>query len=154
MSIATMPQFEDLASPAIDLAGRGARLSAAFVDGVIQTFLAVAFINPIEAAGISDESGLVLEAIVICAYLAVNGYFLARDGQTLGKKLVGIKIVRTDGRKAGLGRIVGLRYLPLGMIGVIPLLGGLIGAVDALFIFRASRQCLHDQLADTIVVNA
>ena len=33
-------------------------------------------------------------------------------------------------------------------------IGNLISLVDILLIFRSSRQCLHDQLADTIVVDA
>ena len=30
----------------------------------------------------------------------------------------------------------------------------LFGIIDALFIFGETRQCLHDKLADTIVVEA
>ena len=35
---------------------------------------------------------------------------------------------------------------------MVPLLGILYTIVDALFIFAESRQCLHDKIADTIVV--
>ena len=33
-------------------------------------------------------------------------------------------------------------------------LGGLVSLVDSLMIFGSDRRCLHDQIADTIVVNA
>jgi len=36
------------------------------------------------------------------------------------------------------------------LISIVPL----YGLVDALFIFGESRQCLHDRLADTFVINA
>jgi uncharacterized RDD family membrane protein YckC len=34
----------------------------------------------------------------------------------------------------------------------IPLLGGLFSLVNVCFIFRDDRRCIHDLIADTIVV--
>ena len=39
------------------------------------------------------------------------------------------------------------------VIASVPLVGSLYALVDALLIFRSSRKCLHDTIADTIVVN-
>ena len=36
---------------------------------------------------------------------------------------------------------------------LIPVVGMFIPFVDALLIFRSSNQCLHDQIADTIVID-
>ena len=72
------------------------------------------------------------------------------NGQSIGKKLLGIKVVRTDGSPASLGRLIWLRNVVNGLIGIIPL----YGIIDALFIFGESRQCLHDKIADTIVIKA
>jgi len=58
--------------------------------------------------------------------------------------------VRSDGAPASLGRIFWLRNVLNGLISVIPI----YGIIDSLFIFSESRQCLHDKIADTIVVNA
>ena len=66
------------------------------------------------------------------------------------KKLVGIKVVRADGSPASVGRIVWLRNILNGFISIVPL----YGLLDSLFIFGESRQCLHDKIADTIVINA
>ena len=41
-----------------------------------------------------------------------------------------------------------------GIIGAIPLLGSIYSLADILAIFSQSRQCLHDKLADTKVVQA
>ena len=65
---------------------------------------------------------------------------------------MGIKIVRTDGSKLDFQRFVTHRYLPM-VVQLIPLVGMFIPFVDALLIFRSSNQCLHDQIADTIVID-
>jgi len=97
--------------------------------------------------------------IVVClaailALLVVNLYFLGRDGQTLGKKALGIRILRKDGSKAGLGRLLLLRWIAPGVLGWIPIAGVIFGLADALFIFGPPCRCIHDYMADTVVVLA
>ena len=81
-------------------------------------------------------------------------YYVHRNGQTIGKKLLGIKVVRTDGSRAGLGRIFWMRNVVNMLPAIIPFVGGLYGLADPLFIFSDSRRCLHDRIADTIVIKA
>jgi uncharacterized RDD family membrane protein YckC len=85
-------------------------------------------------------------------YWVLNGYLLAKSGQTIGKKMLGIKIVRSDGSLPALGHLLFRRWLPVVAVQMIPYVGGLLALVDACAIFRDSRKCLHDQIADTIVV--
>lgn len=89
-------------------------------------------------------------------FLVVHGYLLARYGQTVGKWICGIRIVRADRSKAGLWRILLLRKMPFFLLAAIPVpyIFLVLATADALLIFRSSRQCLHDQVADTVVVNA
>ncbi|NPB09543.1 MAG: RDD family protein [Thermodesulfobacteria bacterium] len=86
-------------------------------------------------------------------FMAINGYFLAKDGQTVAKKLLGMRIVGLDGRLLPFPRLFIYRYLFLGLLGLIPFFGTFIGLLDALFIFRKDRRCLHDHLAGTIVID-
>lgn len=88
-------------------------------------------------------------------FLILHGYLLAKQGQTIGKWVCGIRVVRTDRSKVSLQRILMLREMPLFVIAAIPLpyVSAALILLDAIFIFRSSRQCLHDQLADTVVVN-
>ena len=53
-------------------------------------------------------------------------------------------------RRRRSGGIFWLRNVVNGLLGIIPL----YGIIDALFIFGESRQCLHDKIADTIVIKA
>ena len=72
------------------------------------------------------------------------------NGQSIAKKILGIKVVRTDGSPVSLGRLIGLRNVVNTLISLIPL----YSIIDILFIFGESRKCLHDKLADTIVIKA
>ncbi len=58
-----------------------------------------------------------------------------------------------DGRLLSFGRLIGLRYLPVWLVSVIPVIQ-LFGMIDALFIFRRDRRCVHDLIAGTKVVRA
>jgi uncharacterized RDD family membrane protein YckC len=91
--------------------------------------------------------------VALCV-AAVTAVLVYKNGQTIGKKLLNIKVVRKDGSRATFGRIFGMRYLLNTLITLIPMVGGLYGLVDVLFIFGAEKRCCHDYIADTIVVQA
>ena len=83
----------------------------------------------------------------------MNGYLLAKRGQTIGKVIVGTRIVDVaDGRVPKLVRSLGVRYGTIWLVSLIPFVGGLLSLLDALVIFRRDRRCLHDLSAGTKVV--
>ena len=166
----TAPVTDAPASP-LELAERGSRLGAKCLDGL--TVLAVMLAAGIVAAiaipllgllhGTGDRHfGLTIAALLagLMGFLAMlaliiwNCVWLQRYGQTVGKRVLHIRIVRSSGERASLGRIFGLRYAPMILLGAVPYLGFLITLADYLLVFRDSRKCLHDQFADTIVVKA
>lgn len=87
-------------------------------------------------------------------FLALHGWLLVRHGQTVGKALLRLRIVRPDGGRASALRLLGVRYGIGSALMVLAPVGMAYGVLDCLLIFRASRRCLHDTLADTIVVKA
>ena len=91
-------------------------------------------------------------SLLLLAGSAVGKEHVVADGQTLGKKAVGIRVLRSDTSHCELWRIVLLRFLPLALLGAIPKIGVGISLIDALMIFGSERRCLHDLIADTIVV--
>lgn len=169
-SMPYQPGLPGLPAGPQELADRGSRLGAkcldylAFLAVLLAVGLIAAFVLP--AAILAHRAGfawsavpfapaLVLAMLAGVAGLVVwNCVWLDRYGQTIGKRAVGIRIVRASGEPASLGRILGLRYLPMVLLGALPYLGPLISLADILLIFRDSRQCLHDQIADTKVVKA
>jgi uncharacterized RDD family membrane protein YckC len=147
------------------LAGRLTRLGASIIDGLIQFLVVLLIMSPIFSnrgfEGITvwmrENPFLspVLSAVIgFAVYSAVNFHLLRKNSQTIGKYLCGIKIVRSDGSTADVQRILFYRYLPVVIASQVPVIGGLIVFIDPLFSFRESRKCLHDEIADTIVIKA
>jgi len=153
------------------LASRLSRLGAAIIDGLIVGALVY---TPIIVGGgmgsalgemtrtnssaafwalFVSGAGLV-SLLLFIGWAVITFRLVAANGQTIAKKLVGIKVVRSDGSRATVSRIFWLRNVVNSLISMIPLLGGLYALIDMLFIFTERRQCLHDKIADTIVVNA
>lgn len=145
-----------------ELAERTTRLGAVFLDGIFFGLSIVPLPIAMSFLGTSDNRdvdtalfvGLGLCLLLFFGLVAWNCVLLHRAGQTLAKKMLGIRVVRRDGSHCGLARIFFARYLPVAVLGAIPIVGGLVSLVDALLIFRDDRRCLHDEIADTIVVKA
>jgi uncharacterized RDD family membrane protein YckC len=106
------------------------------------------------SAGIS----LYIGSLFYMALIVVTIVLVYRNAQTIGKKLVGIKVARTDGSRASLARIFWLRNVVNSIVGmmllIVPLVGGFYSLVDSLMIFGEQRRCCHDYIADTIVIRA
>lgn len=142
----------------LELASRWRRVSAVLIDLLVQV-VAMGLIslitpwNPWDNNSSSMWSFKVLDASVgLGLFLALQGYLLATRGQTIGKALLGMRIVRPDGDKVSIARAIGLRYGVGYGLNVLPGASMIFGLVDTLLIFRPSRRCLHDTIADTIVV--
>jgi uncharacterized RDD family membrane protein YckC len=159
---AVVEDIADLAA-GIQLADRGTRLGAAILDGLIfgvmvyLPLVVTAFLTgfrpgpagePPSFEGVGTAVIVALIAFVI--WVGINLKLMRDNGQSVGKKATGIKVVRSDGSAASLARLVWLRNVVNGLLGIIPL----YGLIDVLFIFGESRRCIHDHIADTIVIKA
>ncbi len=157
---APVARVEDISDGQLVLADRGIRLAAKLVDGVIiggvVMVLAVIFGLASSGFGKTDVIGQGFFALAILAgfiaVIVVNFVLLHRHGQTIAKRMFGIKIVRGDGSRCALSRIVFARWLPVTLLGAIPLVGWVVSLTDSLMIFGESQRCLHDVFADTLVV--
>lgn len=149
------PDSKPLASPWI-------RLVAQIIDGIIFgialniLFFITGYYSRVTAAAMAGET-LILESLLwapvqLVLILGINWTFLLQ-GQTIGKKVMKIRIVRKNGDPIDRTRIVTHRIVPLWLLGSIPFINLLL-FVDALCIFRAGRNTIHDDIADTKVVEA
>ena len=174
--------FPEFAGPAVPpiiggldptLADRGVRLLAALLDwvfsmivavpgAVMYGFTALRALSDSAANGSIDESvlagnvpALATMGVGMFALVIVQIWLISTRGQTLGKMIFGIRIVRADnGQYPGFLRGWLLRNFVPGIVECIPFLGGFFFLVDVCFIFGAERRCLHDLIAGTRVVEA
>jgi uncharacterized RDD family membrane protein YckC len=80
---------------------------------------------------------------VICYNILLEGYF----GRTVGKYLLGLKVLKTDGTKIGYREAI-LRNIPKYVGNFI-----VIDALIMLVFFNSEKQRAFDKVADTIVVH-
>jgi uncharacterized RDD family membrane protein YckC len=146
----------------LPLAGRGSRLGAQLLDGLVYGGAGAVFLigfaimatarkgaEPPSAVsfGLMGLGGLLLLGLVI-----FQMYRLATTGQTLGKKWLNVRVVKLDGSPVSFSSAVMLRVILPGLLSAIPYLGFIFQLVDIFFIFREDRRCIHDLIAGTKVV--
>ena len=145
-----------------ELANLGSRLGARILDwilvGVAIGILAV--IGIVGALASGDEAtfimvvfGLAFSVVVITLLYEMT--MIALRGQTVGKMMVGVKVVRAaDGDLPGWGKSIG-RWLILVAPGMIPVGGLLLTLLVYLSpTFDDRRQGWHDKAVATVVVKA
>lgn len=133
-----------------DLPGAGRRFIAYLIDKAI---IIAFFLVGISLGGVLSHEGELLiwtTILAVLIYLFIQVYLLTTKGQTIGKKLLKIKIVQyPSGMEGGFTRNFLLRYFVNNLFAyLIPL----YGIVDVLFIFSEEQRCLHDRLAGTMVI--
>lgn len=168
----------------VGIAGAGDRILAALLNQLF-TFLVllVPFVGLIAFAvknegrivGSEEIVGLLLGTTSfwvglagILAYTVVQIYYMSRDGQSLGKKIMRIRVLKTDGRNPGFVGTVLVREIAWSVL--VAIIAAVIGlavgdngenAINLLaflanfvllFMVKRDRRTLYDILADTVVV--
>jgi uncharacterized RDD family membrane protein YckC len=139
------------------IAGRWRRLFAGIADIVIVGVISAPFTvgttraawNPPAGTVARIDVGPTLLAALICFlyYWLLHSFW---NGQTLGKRLLGIRVAGETGARAGPGQIAVRQIVEL-------VLGSLcfLGLVNlAWILFDRRNQALHDKAARTLVVDA
>ncbi|MEM9587036.1 MAG: RDD family protein [Planctomycetota bacterium] len=152
--IRSVPEYAELAS-------RWDRFAGAVIDVVCQAV----FIIPLSIAidiwlemtpellwGMRVAAEMIEALITGATFLLLNGYLLATRGKTIGKLVMRTTIVdRNTKAVPEFMPLIAKRYLWLWVLELIPFLTWLIW-VDILLIFRSSKACLHDDVANTMVI--
>ena len=133
-------------NPGYTLATRPSRLGAKLIDIAVWVGAGIVVAIVFAASTLLGFLSLLVAGVGIPI---VQIALLARDGQTIGKKIVDIRIVSVEpGENAGFGTNVVMRAWVTALLGIIPL----YAFVDILFIFRDDQRCIHDLIAGTHVV--
>jgi uncharacterized RDD family membrane protein YckC len=78
----------------------------------------------------------------------------AKWGQTLGKRVMKIKVVALADRGPVTGGSAAKRAAAYGLAPQVPLIGGAFSLINSLWLLwdKPNRQCLHDKFAGTVVI--
>ncbi|MDP2228142.1 MAG: RDD family protein [Moraxellaceae bacterium] len=148
------------------LATRLQRLWASIIDSLILVAVcaalggAIGFISAFNGGGVEWMEGegwrynLVTTVVAFVVYLALNISAMKSTGQTLGKRMIGIRVVQdSDGEQAPLPLLL-KRCAILMLPGVVPVAGNIFSFANVVLIFRASHKCIHDDICATRVIKA
>lgn len=141
------------------LASRGARFLGAFLDNLVLVALLIPTFFLFDPPRIVGGGNPLLQiyttmAVPFLIYVGIQWTLIATSGQSIGKKILGTKIVRLDGSPCGFVHGVILRSWIIGALGMIPYIGSIVGLVNALMIFGEEKRCGHDMIAGTRVIVA
>lgn len=140
-------------------ASLGARFGGSMADGLVAIIpigIAFAVLFPTDTMG--PYSILLATSLAMLCGLGLTGAIqlvvMLMDPwrRSIGKRLAGTRVARPDGSVPEMWRIIVLRNLVLTLAGFIPYVGNFVGFADAVAVFGNDRKCLHDYIADTIVV--
>ena len=128
------------------------RAIALIIDGIIVSAInyAVLYFGLREAINFANPQPLPTNLYLVSVAIGVIyyvGLWTIANGQTLGKMIMGIKIIRTNGRRVNLGTAI-LRYVGYFISAIIFFLGYLW------VIWDKNKQGWHDKIAGTYVVKA
>ncbi len=115
----------------------------------------------VEAAGIGRRVAAYLLDILLFFVTLIIGYiiwwlFTLSRGQTPGKRLVGIRVMRVDGTASDWGwTFIRELLVKFGLFGLIDMVAfGLASLLDKFWAFwDKDRQTLHDKIMKTVVVD-
>lgn len=94
-------------------------------------------------------------AVVALAFGVYRVAQVGTSGRTLGHRLARVRVVDTEGGRVSWGRAL-LRYVAFYGITAVPVAGPVFSVVNYLWCLfdRPYRQCLHDKVAGTFVLDA
>jgi uncharacterized RDD family membrane protein YckC len=146
-----------LDAPKAVAAPRAKRLLAVMVDSLLTVtpalpgFLFLAFTPGPEDLHVGHWM-LLASLLGVLAVYAYQCRLIANTGQSLAKRWLRLRIVRTSGEPPGFLHGVVLRYLVFDALCIIPIVWVVLRVADGVALFGASARTLRDRLADTRVV--
>ncbi|WP_069811118.1 RDD family protein [Streptomyces sp. TP-A0874] len=145
------------------LANRGRRLLARIIDSLL-IGIPVGFVMSLIVGGIENNRVLtadsgqstIVQIIVLLAYFVYDAVMLTTYGQTVGKKLMRIRVAMLSDGSIPSGQAGWFRAGTYALPQLVPCCGFVFWLINVLWCTwdRPYHQCLHDKVARTVVVAA
>lgn len=140
------------------LGSRGKRLLARIIDALLIAVPIGVIAGLVSGFDSYDDTGTQYwqGAAYTLVYFVYEGLMLSRSGQTVGKKLMRIRVAMLQNGAAPSGAPAWVRALIYQIPALIPCLGFLFWLINVLFCTwdKPYQQCIHDKGAKTVVVRA
>jgi uncharacterized RDD family membrane protein YckC len=140
------------------LASRGKRLLARIIDALLIGIPVGVIIGLAQGGWDSgdDGNGYYQQVVFSVAYVIYEGIMLTNWGQTVGKRLMKVRVAMLADGAVPRGRPGWLRVFVYQLPLLVPCVGFLFWLVNVLFCTwdKPFQQCLHDKAAKTVVVAA
>jgi uncharacterized RDD family membrane protein YckC len=148
------------------LAGWGSRVGATLLDGLILLLpIALLIVLAIVVAQGSDAGAVAVIVIGVLAYLFAVMFYASllmqregqNNGQTWGKQIVGIRVVRDNGEAFTFGSAFVREFLVKNLL--FGFVGGFFFSIPTLLdwlwpLWDGENRCLHDMVVSTHVLRA
>lgn len=129
-------------------AGFWIRFGAVMIDTVVVGVVSGVFGAVMGLMGLADPTSatfLIVQLVSVLGAVLYEILMIAAYGATVGKKVLGLKVIRANGGDLGGGLSTG-RYFAKFISGVILLIGYIMAAWDG------EKRALHDRICDTRVI--
>ena len=135
------------------LASRFSRILATIIDIMVISAITGVILLPFLVFKLGTPFWYQIISLIfgLIIFYLINKKSLISEGQTIGKEVLKIKIVNANYTHSSSSVLI-KRYLVLLIPNYIPLIGPWLATINYLFIFNEKKQCLHDMIAHTIVV--
>ncbi|MGY0061356.1 RDD family protein [Streptomyces sp. LZ34] len=139
------------------LANRGRRLVARIVDalivGIPVGLVMAVLVGDYDPVNNNDEA-TAMTIVYALVYFLYEGLMLTKYGQTVGKKLMKIRVALLENGEIPAGQPGWLRAGTYALPEIVPCCGFIFWLINVLWCTwdRPYHQCLHDKVAKTVVV--
>ncbi|MCT2591251.1 RDD family protein [Streptomyces sp. N2-109] len=137
------------------LGSRGRRLVARIIDALLIGIPVGIILGVIGGFDYDDtDTGLWQGSAYTLVYFVYEGLMLSKSGQTVGKRLMKIRVAILQDGAVPAGPPAWIRAVIYQLPSLVPCLGTLFWLLNVLFCTwdKPYRQCLHDKGAKTVVV--
>ncbi|MER6144669.1 RDD family protein [Streptomyces sparsogenes] len=140
------------------LANRGRRLVARIVDaliiGIPVGLVMAVLVGDYDPVNNNNEA-TAMTIVYALVYFVYEGLMLTKYGQTVGKKLMRIRVAMLENGEIPAGQPGWLRAGTYALPEIVPCCGFIFWLVNVLWCTwdRPFHQCLHDKVAKTVVVS-
>jgi uncharacterized RDD family membrane protein YckC len=150
------------------LAGRGRRLVARIIDGILiavpVSLIMTAAMGGIDYTnaqgnfdlGVDTGKQTAIQIVTMLVYFIYEGLMLTSRGQTVGKRVMKIRVAMLSNGAIPAGQAGWFRAATYTLPEIVPCCGFVFWLVNVLWCTwdKPYQQCLHDKAAKTVVVSA